>query len=77
MLRSVHDAMKEVEASCQGAEQKSWELFKRIFILGQAIEPVAAEFGLSYHTPAMRVPRIKKKVRSRAMELALQAGLAP
>ena len=77
MLRSVQDAMKEVEASCQGAEQKSWELFKRIFILGQAIEPVAVEFGLSYHAAAMRVQRIKKKVRNRALELALQRGLTP
>ena len=77
MLRSVQDAMKEVQDACQGEEQKSWELFQRIFLTGQAIEPAAAEFGLSYHAAAMRVQRIKKKVRSRAMELALQRGLTP
>ena len=44
---------------------------------GQAIEPAAAEFALSYHAAAMRVQRIKKKVRSRALELALQRGLTP
>jgi len=73
----VQDALKEVQDACQAEEQKSWELFQRIFLAGQAIEPVAAEFGLSYHAAAMRVQRIKKKVRSRAMELALQRGLTP
>ena len=75
MLGSVQEALKEVEAACQGEEQKSWELFRRIFLAGQAIEPAAAEFGLSYHAAAMRVQRIKKKVRGRALELALQRGL--
>jgi RNA polymerase sigma-70 factor (ECF subfamily) len=77
LLRSVQDALKEVQGACQGEEQKSWELFRRIFLEGQAIEPVAAAFGLSYHAAAMRVQRIKKKVRSRAMELALGRGLTP
>jgi len=75
MLRSVRDALKEVQAACQGEEQKSWELFQRIFLGDQAIEPVAAEIGLSYHAAAMRVQRIKKKVRNRALQLALQRGL--
>jgi RNA polymerase sigma-70 factor (ECF subfamily) len=77
MLRSVHDAVKEIESACQGEEQKSWHLFQRIFLSGHEIESVAKEFGLSYHATAMRVQRIKKKVRSRAVELALQRGLAP
>jgi RNA polymerase sigma-70 factor (ECF subfamily) len=77
MLRSVPDTVKEVEAACPGEERKSWELFRRIFLAGEAIEPVAAEFGLSYHAAAMRVQRIKKKVRSRALELALQRGSMP
>jgi RNA polymerase sigma factor (sigma-70 family) len=77
MLRSVQDALKEVQDAGQAEEQKSWDLFQRIFLAGQAIEPVAAEFGLSYHAAAMRVQRIKKKVRSRALELALQRGLTP
>jgi RNA polymerase sigma-70 factor (ECF subfamily) len=77
LLRSVQDALKEVQGAGQGEEEKSWELFRRIFLEGQAIEPVATEFGLSYHAAAMRVQRIKKKVRSRALELATQRGLAP
>jgi RNA polymerase sigma-70 factor (ECF subfamily) len=77
LLRSVQDAIKEVEAECQGEEQKSWEVFRRIFTAGEPIETVAAACGLSYHAAAMRVQRIKKKVRSRAMELALQRGLTP
>jgi RNA polymerase sigma-70 factor (ECF subfamily) len=77
MLHSVQDAVKEVESEYQGEERKSWEMFQRIFLSGQEIAPVAAEFGLSYHAAAMRVQRIKKKVRSRAMELALQRGLTP
>jgi RNA polymerase sigma-70 factor (ECF subfamily) len=77
MLRSVHEALEEVRAACQGEEQKSWELFRRIFLAGEAIEPVAAEFGLSYHAAAMRVQRVKKKVRGRALQLALQRGLTP
>ena len=77
MLRSVQEAMTEVEGACQGEERKSWEAFQRIFTAGQAIELVAAELGLSYHAAAMRVQRIKKKVRSRAMQLALQRGLTP
>jgi RNA polymerase sigma-70 factor (ECF subfamily) len=77
LLRSVQDALLEVQGACQGEEQKSWELFQRIFVKGQGIEPVAAEFGLSYHAAAMRVQRIKKKVRSRSLELALQRGLRP
>ena len=75
--RAGQDALKEVQNSLQGEEQKSWQLFQRIFVEGQAIEPVAAEFGLSYHAAAMRVQRIEKKVRSRALELALQRGLTP
>jgi RNA polymerase sigma-70 factor (ECF subfamily) len=77
LLRSVQDALKEVQGACQGEEQKSWDLFRRIFLEGQGIEPVAAEFGLSYHAAAMRVQRIKKKVRGRALELATQRGLTP
>jgi RNA polymerase sigma-70 factor (ECF subfamily) len=77
MLRSMQDAVNEVESEYQGEERKSWELFQRIFLSGQEIEPVAAEFGLSYHAAAMRVQRIKKKVRSRALELALRRGLTP
>lgn len=77
MLRSVQEALKEIEAACQGEERKSWELFQRIFLAGEAIEPAAAAFGLSYHAAAMRVQRIKKKVRGRAMELALRRGLSP
>jgi RNA polymerase sigma-70 factor (ECF subfamily) len=77
MLRSVQDAVKEIEREFQGEERKSWEMFQRIFLKGEEIQPVAAEFGLSYHAAAMRVQRIKKKVRSRAMELALQRGLEP
>ena len=77
MLRSLQDALKEVQSACQGDEQKSWEVFQRIFLADQAIEVVAAEFGLTYHAAAMRVQRIKKKVRSRALELALRRGLTP
>jgi RNA polymerase sigma-70 factor (ECF subfamily) len=76
-LRSVHDALEEVRLGCQGEEQKSWEMFRRIVLAGEAIEPVAAEFGLSYHAAAMRVQRVKKKVRGRALQLALQRGLTP
>jgi len=76
MLRSLQDAMKEVEGEYQGEEQKSWEVFKRIFLANEAIEKVAEEYGLSYHAAAMRVQRIKKKVRSRAMQLATQRGLS-
>src|SRR5262249_4131130 len=75
MLRSVQDAMKEVQREYQGEEQKSWEVFQRIFLAGQPIESVAAEVGLSYHAAAMRVQRIKKKVRSRALQLAGERGL--
>lgn len=77
MLCSLQDALKEVQEACEGEEQKSWQLFERIFLEGQAIEPAAAEVGLSYHAAAMRVQRIKKKVRSRALQLALQRGLTP
>jgi RNA polymerase sigma-70 factor (ECF subfamily) len=77
MLHCLQDALKEIESEYQGAEQKSWEMFQRIFLAGQAIEPVAAEFGLSYHAAAMRVQRIKKKIRSRALQLALQRGQSP
>jgi RNA polymerase sigma-70 factor (ECF subfamily) len=77
MLRSLQDALKEVQSACQGDEQKSWEVFQRIFLADQAIEVVAAEFGLTYHAAAMRAQRIKKKVRSRALELALRRGLTP
>jgi RNA polymerase sigma factor (sigma-70 family) len=75
MLRSVHDAITEIRDTFQGDESAAWQLFQRIFLDGEAIESVAAEFGLSYHAAAMRVQRIKKKVRSRALELALQRGL--
>lgn len=77
MLRHLQDALKEVEAEFQGEERKSWEVFRRIFLGGQAIEPVAAEFGLSYHAAAMRVQRIKKKVRARALALATRRGAGP
>jgi RNA polymerase sigma factor (sigma-70 family) len=77
MLRSIQDAVNEVQGACQDEEKKSWELFERIFLQGQEIEPVAKEFGLSYHAAAMRVQRVKKKVRSRAMQLALERGLTP
>ena len=75
MFRSLQDALKEVQNACRGEEQKSWEVFQRIFLKEQTIEVVAEEFGLTYHAAAMRVQRIKKKVRSRALELALQRGL--
>jgi RNA polymerase sigma-70 factor (ECF subfamily) len=75
MLRSVQDAMKEIQHECQGEEQNSWVVFQRIFLAGQTIESVATEAGLSYHAAAMRVQRIKKKVRSRALKLANQRGL--
>lgn len=75
MLRSLRDAFKEMEGEFQGEEQKSWEMFRRIVIANEGIEPVAKEFGLSYHAAAMRVQRVKKKVRSRAMELALKRGI--
>jgi RNA polymerase sigma-70 factor (ECF subfamily) len=77
MLRSLQDALQEVRGGCQGEELRSWEAFEKIFLAGQEIEPVAAELGLSYHATAMRVQRIKKKVRSRALELALRRGLTP
>jgi RNA polymerase sigma-70 factor, ECF subfamily len=72
MLGSLQDALREVQNACEGDERKSWELFERIFLAGQKIESVAAETGLTYHATAMRVQRIKKKVRSRAMQLLLQ-----
>lgn len=75
MLRSLQVALTEVQSACQAEDQKSWEVFQKIFLLGEPIESVAAEFGLSYHAAAMRVQRIKKKVRGRALELALQRGL--
>jgi RNA polymerase sigma-70 factor (ECF subfamily) len=74
MLRGLQLAVKEVEAACRDGEEKSWELFRRIFLAGEKIEPVSAEVGLTYHAAAMRVQRIKKKVRTRALELALQRG---
>jgi RNA polymerase sigma factor (sigma-70 family) len=72
MLRGLQEAMKEVEADCRGEEEKSWQVFRRIFLAGEKIEVVSAEVGLSYHATAMRVQRIKKKVRNRALELAVQ-----
>jgi hypothetical protein len=77
ILRSVQDALKEVHSACRGEEQKSWEVFQRIVLADQAIKAVAAEFGLTYHAAAMRVQRIKKKVRSRALDRGLERGLTP
>jgi RNA polymerase sigma-70 factor (ECF subfamily) len=74
-LPILRDALKEVHSEVEGEEQKSWEVFQRIVVAGQAIEPVAAEFGLTYHAAAMRVQRIKKKVRNRTLQLAVQRGL--
>lgn len=75
LLRSVHDAMKEVQDQCQGDEQKSWEAFQRIFLQDEAIERVAEALGLSYHAAAMRVHRIKKRVKDRTLNLAGERGL--
>lgn len=75
MLHSLQDALREVKQACQGDEQKSWQVFESILLAGQTIESVAAAAGLSYHAAAMRVQRIKKKVRRRALDLASQRGL--
>jgi RNA polymerase sigma-70 factor (ECF subfamily) len=77
LLRSLQEAMQEIRDSFQGEEQKSWEMFRRIVLANEQIDAVAAEFGLSYHATAMRVQRIKKKVRSRALELAIRRGPKP
>ena len=70
MLRGLQQALKEVQASCQGEELKSWEAFRRIILEGGEIGSTAAELGLTYHAAAMRVQRIKKKVRDRALKLS-------
>lgn len=75
LLRSVHDAMTEVQSQCAGDERKSWEAFRRIFLRDEAIETVAAALGLTYHAAAMRVQRIKKRIKDRALQLAAQRGL--
>lgn len=77
MLKSFMDAVKEVEKEFEGEERKSWEMFQRIFLAGQEIKTIADEFGVSYHAAAMRVQRIKKKVRTRALELAVSRGVEP
>ncbi len=77
MLRCLQEALQEVQNACQAEEQKSWEVFQRIFLADESIEAVAAQFGLTYHAAAMRVQRIKKKVRGRALQLAMQRGLKP
>ena len=77
LLQSVQDALKEIQNSCVGEEQKSWEVFERIFLKDQAIDTVAAEFGLTYHATAMRVQRIKKKLRSLSLQRAARRGLTP
>jgi RNA polymerase sigma-70 factor (ECF subfamily) len=69
LSRGLHDALREVEGECQGEEAKSWEMFRRIVLENQDIGTVATEVGLTYHAAAMRVQRIKKKVRERAVEL--------
>jgi RNA polymerase sigma factor (sigma-70 family) len=74
MLHSLQDAIREIQSECQGAEQTSWQVFQKIFLADQSIETVAAEFGLTYHAAAMRVQRIKKKVRDRALQLASRRG---
>ncbi|HEY7328268.1 MAG TPA: sigma-70 family RNA polymerase sigma factor [Gemmataceae bacterium] len=75
LLRSVHDAMKEVQGQCQGDERKSWEAFQRVFVQDEGIEPVARALGLTYHAAAMRVQRIKKRVKDRTLKLAGERGL--
>ena len=35
MLHSLQDALKEVQSEYQGEEQRSWEMFRRIFLAGQ------------------------------------------
>ena len=69
LSRKLLDALREVEAGCQGEERKSWEMFQRIVLENRDIATVAAEVGLTYHAAAMRVQRIKKKVRERTVEL--------
>jgi RNA polymerase sigma-70 factor (ECF subfamily) len=75
LLRSVQDAMREVQGECHGDEQRSWEAFRRIFLSEEAIEPVASSLGLTYHAAAMRVQRIKKRIKSRALLRARERGL--
>jgi RNA polymerase sigma-70 factor (ECF subfamily) len=74
MLHSLHEAIAQIEGEHQGAEQVSWQVFQKIFLADEPIEKVAAEFGLTYHAAAMRVQRIKKKVRDRALQLAARRG---
>jgi DNA-directed RNA polymerase specialized sigma24 family protein len=75
LLHSIQDAMKEIQCECQGDERKSWEAFQRIFLLDQAIDSVAGAMGLTYHAAAMRVQRIKKKIKIRALQRARERGL--
>lgn len=75
LLRSVRDAMKDVQGECQGGDPKSWEAFQRIFLQDEAIETVAGALGLAYHAAAMRVQRIKKRIKNRALQLAGERGL--
>ena len=70
LLLTLHDAMKEVQGECQGDERKSWDAFQRICLQDEAIETVAGALGLTYHAAAMRVQRIKKRVKNRALQLA-------
>jgi RNA polymerase sigma-70 factor (ECF subfamily) len=70
LSRALHAALVEVEAECQGEERKSWDMFRRIVLANEDIGPVAEAFGMSYHATAMRVQRIKKKVREKSLGLA-------
>lgn len=69
LLRGLQAAMSEVQQACQGEELKSWEAFRRIMLERQELGTVAADLGLTYHAAAMRVQRIKKKIRDRALRL--------
>lgn len=70
LLENLQRAVRDLEADCKPEERISWELFRRIFLGGESIEACAAKFDLTYHAAAMRVQRIKKKVRDRAVALA-------
>ena len=75
LLNVINDSMNDIRDGSHGDEKRSWDVFHRCVLLNQPIGPVALEFGLSYHAAAMRAQRIKKRLRVRAIQLAVERGL--
>ncbi|MBI1830570.1 MAG: sigma-70 family RNA polymerase sigma factor [Planctomycetes bacterium] len=75
LLGCFHRAMNETKEVYSATNEESWAAFERVFIKEEALQKVASDLALTYHAIAMRVTRIKKKVKARALELAVQQGL--